>query len=297
MKLRAMAVCLLLGGLVLVACGRETTSPAGSDANKVPVPSVAHNVAVAGSPTFAKMTQRGTVIIGVKNDQPGLGYLNPKTNKYEGFDVEIARLIAAKLGFDPDTKIKYEPIPSAAREQAIINGQVDYYVGTYTITDARKKQISFAGPYFVAGQSLLVKAGEATITGPNTLAGKRVCSVTGSTPIRRVREQNLTDKIVEFQTYSQCVDQLVAGQVDAVTTDDAILKGYAAQDPQQLKVVGQPFSQEPYGVGLPLADDALRAKVNDILDAATQDGTWKQIYDGTLGASGLAATPPAINRY
>jgi glutamate transport system substrate-binding protein len=296
MKLRAMAVGLLLGGLVLVACGRETTSPGRSD-TRVPVPSVAQNVAVAGSPTFARMTQRGTVIVGVKNDQPGLGYLNPKTNKYEGFDIEIARLIAAKLGFDPETKIRYEPIPSAAREQAIINGQIDYYVGTYTITDARKKQISFAGPYFVAGQSLLVKADNQTITGPNTLQGKRICSVTGSTPIRRVREQNLTDKIVEFQTYSQCVDQLIAGQVDAVTTDDAILKGYAAQDPQQLKVVGQPFSQEPYGVGLPLADSALRAKVNDILEAAAQDGTWKQIYDDTLGSSGSDATPPAVDRY
>jgi glutamate transport system substrate-binding protein len=295
MKLRAMAVALLVGGLVLVACGRETAS-GGSDA-KVPAPSVAQNVSVAGSPTFQKMIQRGTIIIGVKNDQPGLGYLNPKTNKYEGFDVEIARLIAAKLGFDPDTKIQYMPIPSAAREQAIINGQVDYYVGTYTINDARKKQISFAGPYFIAGQSLLVKADDQTITGPNTLQDKRVCSVTGSTPIRRVREQNLTDKIVEFQNYSQCVDQLLAGQIDAVTTDNAILKGYAAQDPQHLKVVGQPFSQEPYGVGLLHDDAALRATINDILEAATKDGTWKQIYDGTLGASGADATPPAINRY
>jgi glutamate transport system substrate-binding protein len=295
MKLRAMALALLAGGLMLVACGRET-SPGASGA-KVPVPSVAQNVAVAGSPTFTTMTQRGTIIIGVKNDQPGLGYLNPKTNKFEGFDVEIARLIAAKLGFDPDTKIQYKAIPTAAREQAISNGQVDYYVGTYTINDARKKQISFAGPYFIAGQSLLVKNGDQTITGPNTLQGKRVCSATGSSSIRRVREQNLTDKIVEFQNYSQCVDQLLAGQVDAVTTDDAILKGYAAQDPQHVKVVGVPFSQEPYGVGLPLADNALRAKVNDILEAAVADGTWKRIYAGTLGASGLDATPPAVNRY
>ena len=295
MKLRAMALGLLAGGLVLVACGRET-SPGASGA-KVPVPSVAQNVAVAGSPTFTTMTQRSTVIIGVKNDQPGLGYLNPKTNKFEGFDVEIARLIAAKLGFDPETKIKYKAIPTAAREQAISNGQVDYYVGTYTINDARKKQISFAGPYFIAGQSLLVKNDDQTITGPNTLQGKRVCSATGSSSIRRVREQNLTDKIVEFQNYSQCVDQLLAGQVDAVTTDDAILKGYAAQDPQHVKVVGVPFSQEPYGVGLPLTDNALRAKVNDILEAAIADGTWKRIYAGTLGASGSDATPPAVNRY
>jgi glutamate transport system substrate-binding protein len=295
MTMRAMAVGLLVGSLVLVACGRET-SPGRASAT-VPVPSVAQNVTVAGSPTFARMTQRGTIIIGVKNDQPGLGYLNPTTNKYEGFDIEIARLIAAKLGFDPQTKIEYKPIPSAAREQAIINGQIDYYVGTYTINDARKKQISFAGPYFIAGQALLVKADDRSITGPETLTGKRVCSATGSSSIQRVREQGLTDKIVQFQNYSQCVDQLLAGQVDAVTTDDAILKGYTAQDPQHLKVVGQPFSQEPYGVGLPHADAALRAKVNDILETAARDGTWKQIYDGTLGASGSNATPPAVDRY
>ncbi len=295
MKLRTMAVGLLVGSLVLVACGRES-SPEASGA-QVPVPSVAQDVTVQGSPTFDRMTQRDTVIVGVKNDQPGLGYLNPTTNRYEGFDVEIARLIAAKLGFDPETKIEYKPIPSAAREQAIANGDVDYYVGTYTINDDRKKQISFAGPYFVAGQDLLVTSDDNSITGPDTLTGKRVCSATGSTPIRQVREQGLTDQIVEFQNYSQCVDQLLAGQVDAVTTDDAILKGYAAQDPDRLKVVGKTFSEEPYGVGLPLADDALRAKVNDILDTATTDGTWKQIYDGTLGASGSDATPPAVDRY
>ena len=295
MKLRDMAVALLVSSLILISCGRETAP--GASATAVPVPSVAEDVTVTGSPTFDRMAQRGTDIIGVKNDQPGLGYLNPTTNRYEGFDIEIARLIAAKLGFDPETKIEYVAIPSAAREQAIINGQVDYYVGTYTINDARKEQISFAGPYFVAGQDLLVKSDDNSITGPDALVGKRVCSATGSTPIRRIREQGLTDQVIEFQNYSQCVDQLLAGQVDAVTTDDAILQGYAAQDPERLKVVGKPFSQEPYGVGMPRADDALRSKVNDILETATKDGTWQQIYDGTLGRSGSDAMPPAIDRY
>lgn len=295
MKLRDMAVGLLVSSLVLIGCGREASPEASG--TEIPVPSVAQNVTVTGSPTFDRMTQRGTVIIGVKNDQPGLGYLNPTTNRYEGFDIEIARLIAAKLGFDPETKIEYVAIPSAAREQAIINGQVDYYVGTYTINDARKEQISFAGPYFVAGQDLLVRSDDDSITGPDTLTGKRVCSATGSTPIRRIREQGLTNQVIEFQNYSQCVDQLLAGQVDAVTTDDAILQGYAAQDPERLKVVGKPFSQEPYGVGLLHADDALRSKVNDVLDTAAKDGTWQQIYDGTLGESGSNATPPAVDRY
>ncbi|MGQ0483264.1 MAG: glutamate ABC transporter substrate-binding protein [Pseudonocardia sp.] len=296
MRLRTLAVGLLTGALVVTGCGREG-SPTGADASGLTF-EVAQNVQVPGSPTFDRMTQRGRVIVGVKNDQPGLGQVDPTTGQYSGFDVEIARLIAAKLGFAAD-KIDYKVVQSAAREDAISRGDVDYYVGTYTINDNRKQRVGFAGPYFVAGQGLLVRENETQITGPQTLAGKKVCSVTGSTPIQRVREQNLTqpENIVEFQTYTQCVDQLVQGQVDAVTTDDAILKGYAAQRPDELKLVGETFSNEPYGVGVPREDTALRAKVNDILQAAIDDGTWQRIYDATLGKSGAPGTAPTIDRY
>ena len=135
-----------------------------------------------------------------------------------------------------------------------------------------------------------MRTDETAITGKDTLKGKKVCSVTGSTPIQRVKDQQLTEpeNIVEFQNYTQCVDQLLDKQVDAVTTDDAILKGYAAQQPDKLKVVGEPFSTEPYGIGLNKDDTALRDKINDILEAAAADGTWKQIYDATLGKSGSA---------
>ena len=161
-------------------------------------------------------------------------------------------------------------MPSAAREDTIERGEIDYMVGTYTINDNRKQRVSFAGPYYVAGQSLLVRSDDTAITGKDTLKGKKVCSVTGSTPIQRVKDQQLTEpeNIVEFQTYSQCVDQLLNNQVDVVTTDDAILKGYAAQQPDKLKVVGEPFSTEPYGIGLNKDDAALRNKINDILEAA-----------------------------
>ena len=188
---------------------------------------------------------------------------------------------------------------SAGREAAVAQGTVDYYVGTYTINDKRKAQISFAGPYFMAGQDLLVRADDDSITGKDTLKGKKVCSVTGSTPIQRIREEGLTEpgNIVEFQGYSQCVDKLLTKEVDAVTTDDAILKGFAAQDPDNLKVIGKPFSEEPYGIGLPLDDKALRDKVNDILQDAYDDGTWQDIYDSTLGKSGSKASPPKLDRY
>ena len=252
-----------------------------------------------GSPTFDKITQRGRVVIGVKEDQPGLGFKDATTGEYSGFDIEIARLVAAELGFAAD-KIEYKPIPSAAREDSIERGDVDYYVGTYTINDKRKQLVSFAGPYYLAGQTVLVRADETAITSQDTLKGKKVCSVTGSTPIQRVKDQGLTEpeNIVEFQTYTQCVDQLLAKQVDAVTTDDAILAGYASQQPDELKLVGEPFSEEPYGIGLAKDDTALRNKINDMLQTAEDDGTWQKIYDGTLGLSGATATaPPELERY
>jgi len=296
MRVRTLAVGLLVGGLALSACGKEGTPSSGGGPSTTQ--KVAKDVKVEGSPTFDRMTQNGKVVIGVKEDQPGLGYKDPTTGKYSGFDIEIARLVAAKLGFD-ESKIEYKTVQSAGREAAIVNGDVDYYVGTYTINDKRKEQISFAGPYFVAGQDLLVRKDESAITGKDTLKGKKVCSVTGSTPIQRVRDQQLTEpgNIVEFQGYSQCVDKLLTKEVDAVTTDDAILKGFAAQDPDNLKVIGKPFSEEPYGIGLAHDDKALRDKVNDILEAAIKDGTWQDIYDSTLGKSGSKASPPEINRY
>jgi glutamate transport system substrate-binding protein len=300
MKLRKLAVGLLVGAIALTACGREggpgdTAAPGGEQA---PSYTVAENVQVAGSPTFDAMTQRGRVVIGVKEDQPGLGFKDATTGQYSGFDIEIARMVAAGLGFGPD-QIEYKPIPTAAREDSITRGDVDYYVGTYTINDRRKQLISFAGPYFQAGQSLLVRADETEITGPQTLQGKKVCSASGSTPIQRVRDQGLTqpENIVEFQTYTQCVDQLLTNQVDAVTTDDAILAGYASQQPDELKLVGEPFSQEPYGIGLNKDDTALRNKINDLLQASYDDGTWQKIYDATLGKAGTSASPPALQRY
>ena len=295
MKLRHLAAGLLVGALALSACGKEG-SP-GSEGSGV-TQNAAAGVKVDGSTTFATMTQRGRVVIGVKEDQPGLGFKDATTGQYSGFDVEVARLVAAQLGFGAD-KIDYKAVPSASREDAISRGEVDYYVGTYTINDKRKQRVAFAGPYFVAGKSLLVRGDETAITSKDTLKGKKVCSVTGSTPIQRVKDQQLTEpsNIVEFQNYSQCVDQLLSKQVDAVTTDDAILKGYAAQQPDKLKVVGQPFSTEPYGIGLNHDDTALRNKVNDVLQAAATDGTWKKIYDGTLGKSGSPADPPPLQRY
>ncbi|MEQ3553996.1 glutamate ABC transporter substrate-binding protein [Pseudonocardia nematodicida] len=293
-RTRVLVAAALASALVLAGCGQEGAPGGGEASGYEPV--VAENVTVEGSPTFQAMQDRGRVVIGVRDDQPGLGFQDATTGEFTGFDVDMARMVAGGLGFGPD-QIDYRVVPSAAREDVIERGEIDYMVGTYTINDNRKERVGFAGPYYVAGQGLLVRADDEEITGPDTLQGKIVCSVTGSTPIQRVRDEGLTDQIVEFQTYSQCVDQLLNNQVDAVTTDDAILLGYASQNSEQLKLAGDTFSEEPYGIGVPRDDTAFRNKVNDLLQAADDDGTWQTIYDGTLGESGTPGTPPAIDRY
>ncbi|MEV6524119.1 glutamate ABC transporter substrate-binding protein [Longispora sp. NPDC051575] len=292
--------------LSVAACGKDGTPSPGTDeavgtGDKCASSGVkftpATDVKITGSPAYDKIKTAGKVVVGVKADQPNLGYKDASGTRC-GFDIEIAQLIASRLGVDP-AKIEYKEIPSANRETAIKGGEIDYYVGTYSITDKRKNDVSFAGPYFVAGQDLLVRKDDTSITGKESLKGKKVCSATGSTPLQRVRDEKLTEdaNISEFKTYSECVSQLLDKKVDAVTTDDAILKGFAAQAPAKLKVVGKPFSTEKYGIGLSKDDKAVRDFVNDLLEAARGDGTWQKIYDGTLGISKSPATQPALERY
>ena len=206
----------------------------------------------------------------MKADQPGLGLQT--AGKYTGFDIEIAKIVAKGLGV-PEDGITWKTTVSANREPFIQQGQVDLVVATYTINDDRKKVVNFGGPYYVAGQDLLVPTAS-TITGPTDLKGKKVCSVSGSTPAKRIQTDYKDAQLQQFDSYSKCVQALAGGQVDAVTTDDIILAGYAAQDQYagKFKVVGKPFSSEPYGIGLKKNDSAGCNKINDILKAAATDG-------------------------
>ncbi|MFF5081037.1 glutamate ABC transporter substrate-binding protein [Actinoplanes sp. NPDC000266] len=241
----------------------------------------------SGATGIVKKAEGGKLVIGVKADQPGLGLQTGST--YAGFDVEIGKIIAKGLGL-ADSGIEWKTTVSANREPYIQQGQVDLVVATYTINDERKKVVNFGGPYFVAGQDLLVPTAS-TITGPESLAGKKVCSVSGSTPAKRIQTDYKDAKLQQFDSYSKCVTALAGGQVDAVTTDDIILAGYAAQEQYagKFKVVGKPFSEEPYGIGLKKDDTAGCNKINDILKAAAADGSYKKAWDDTLGKSGKAA--------
>ncbi|MFG2353187.1 glutamate ABC transporter substrate-binding protein [Streptomyces sp. NPDC048521] len=290
----------LLGVLALLTagCGKAGSPPAkGPATDKLPDYQVARGFSLPDSPTWTRAKKRGYFVVGVKEDQPYLGEKDPATGTYSGFDIEIAKMMSASLGFPPDT-IRFRTIASANRETALQNGQIDFYVGTYTINPGRKKLVGFAGPYYMAGQSLLVRTDENDIHGPQDLAGKRVCSAAGSTPYQRIKTDYPRAILVAYDTYSVCVDNLLTYQVDAVTTDDAILIGYAAKVPDELKVVGKPFSREPYGIGVPHGDNALRLALDDALQAREKDGDWRKAYDATLGLSGVPAPhPPAIDRY
>jgi glutamate transport system substrate-binding protein len=229
----------------------------------------------------------GPIKIGIKFDQPGLG-LKDGAN-YTGFDVAVAKFVAQSLGHKAKD-ITWVQAPSAQRETLISTGQVDLVVATYSITDARKEKVSFAGPYFIAGQDLLVKAADTSITGPDTLKGKKLCSVKGSTPAAKLHDKYPDVQLQEYDTYSKCVEALVGGAIDAVTTDNAILAGYASQPAYKgkLRVVGKTFSTEKYGIGFKKGDTAMCRKITDAISSMIDLGHWQSAVAANFGPAGFA---------
>lgn len=294
----------LLGVLALGAagCGSSSTDLGGgtSQANSPSYEIVTNPAFTAGS-TMDGLAKAKKIVVGVKYDQPGIGNKNPATGKVEGFDIEIAKIIAGRLGLDYNDagQVEFKETISANRQPFLQNGTVDIVAASYSITDERKKVVGFAGPYYLTGQDLLIRkdsAGE--ITGPDKLAGKKVCSVKDSTPLANIQKNYPQAQAVPFGTYTECVQQLVDKQVDVVTTDGAILLGYAARQPDLLQVVGKPFSTEKYGIGLKKDDKQFRDFINDALQKAYDNGDWTKAYNATLGRSGSAVpTPPALDRY
>ena len=239
-------------------------------------------------------SDEGKIVIGTKFDQPGLGMKNPD-GTMSGFDVDVATYVAQQLGYKPED-IEWKESPSSQRETLIQNDQVEFIAATYSITDARKEKVSFAGPYLVTGQSLLVKADNTDITGKDSLANnKKLCSVSGSTPAQKIKDEFPSVQLQQYDIYSACIEALKNGAIDAVTTDEVILAGYAAQTPGAFKLVGQPFSEENYGIGLKKDDTELQTKINDALTKMESDGAWKAAFEKNLGPAGIQVpSPPAI---
>ena len=286
-KLRSALVAVGLAA-TLAACGGSSDS--GTDVK------VQENAKFDSGTTMAKLADAGKVTIGVKYDQPGIGFLEPGADAPQGLDIEMGRIIAAGLGID-DSGIEWKQTVSDNREPFLKDGTVDMVIASYSITDERRQVVGQAGPYYVTGQQLLVRTEDAkSITTPEDTKGKKVCSVTGSTSLQRM-EDEYGAKPVPFDTYSECVDQLENGTVDAVTTDGAILLGYAAQDPDKIQVVGEPFSEERYGVGYKKGDTEMCQFITDTLQKAMDDGTWAKAFESTLGKSGVKTPePPTMDK-
>lgn len=236
-----------------------------------------------------------TIVVGTKFDQPGLGMKNPD-GSMSGFDVDVATYVAGELGYTPE-QIEWKEAPSPQRENLIQNGQVSFIAATYSITDSRKEKVDFAGPYLITGQSLLVRSDNNDITGAASLENNKVlCSVSGSTPAQKIKDEYELVQLQQYDTYSACIEALKNGAVDAVTTDEVILAGYAAQSPGAFKIVGEPFSEERYGIGLKKDDTEMRTKINDAIKKMTDSGAWKEAFDRNLGPAGITApNPPPLD--
>ena len=265
--------------LVATACGEQ--EPLGG--GQAPKPEVAQDVQFEAGTTMAELSEAGAITIGTKFDQPLFG-LRGLDGDMQGFDVEIGKIVAAGLGIAPGA-ITWVEAPSAQREDLVERGDVDMVVATYTINDERRQRVSFAGPYYQAGQTLMVRSDNQDITGPESLrgSGARVCSVTGSTPSENIREFIEESQLVLFAAYSQCRDALRTNQVDVVTTDNVILLGYVSQSDGAFKLVGDTFTEEPYGIGIPKGDVAFCTYINDTLTAAAGSGAYADAWEATAG--------------
>lgn len=239
-----------------------------------------------GGGQHPSILDKETLVVGVKPDQPGLGLL--KNGRYEGFDVDVARYVTRKLGF---TDVRFTSAPSARREEMLQRGEVDLILASYSITPERLTKVGFAGPYYVAHQDTLVRASDTQIGNVRDLQGKRLCQVTGSNSWKRVMEEReVAVNLVKADSYSDCVEKLKAGQVDAVSTDDLILAGFAANQGGAVKIVNAPFTNERYGVGIKREDVAGCEAVNRAISEMYLDGTAEKLLKKWFGSTGLKLT-------
>ncbi|MFI6867490.1 glutamate ABC transporter substrate-binding protein [Nocardia sp. NPDC050406] len=257
----------LAGGLLTTGCGTEDKPP---------------SVVATGEPALT---------IGIDYDQPGLSVMG-KDGKPVGFDADTARYIADRLDVKIE-KVTWKQARPDQREQMLNSGAVDFIVAAYSITPERQRQVSFAGPYLVVGQDLLVRTEQTGIEGPEDLDERTVCAPTGSTSAEWIQRHFATGaKPVTRESVSACVDELLAGTVDAVTTDDVILAGFAARHPGKLRVVGHPFARDRYGVGVKKGNTELQGKITSAIREMIADGSWERFMTADIAPSGYRPVPP-----
>lgn len=264
-KVTAAAAAVLALSVTATACGSDDKDDKGSGGGK-------------------------KITIGIKFDQPGVGLKTP--DGYTGFDVDVATYVAKELGYKADD-IEWKETPSADRETALQRGDVKFIAASYSINDEREEKVDFAGPYLLAHQDLLVRSDDKISKGTD-LNGKKLCSVTGSTSAQNVKKEIAPKaQLREYSTYSECIDGLGSGAVDALTTDDSILAGYAAQEQYKgkYKLAGLKLTNENYGIGVKKGDTKLKDQINKALEKMVKDKSWDAAVKKNFGPAGYKNEP------
>ncbi|MGH9177507.1 MAG: glutamate ABC transporter substrate-binding protein [Acidimicrobiales bacterium] len=292
---------LLTVALVGAACGDDDDDEATGTGDQTTTTAEPAPTFDAGT-TMARLQQEGKIVVGTKFNQLGSGLKNPTTGELEGFDIEIAKLIAAGIfggtAEEAADKIEFKEAVSAVREAVIQADEVDIVIATYTINDSRKQQVDFAGPYVIDGQTVMVKNENNAITKLTDLNGKKVCTGRGSTTPANLQRQNITAELTLFETYPECADALRQDRVEAVVTDRGILLGLVESSQGAFKLLDIDVSEEPLGIGLKKGDDAFREFLNTRLEEIYESGEWADAYEATLGQLGLTTPePPPVDRY
>ena len=272
--------------IMLVACGGGSS---GTSTSAPPATAAPAAQAFPPASTMAAIVSKGTMTIGVKYDVPLMGLYDPATQKVDGFDIAIGKEIAKDMGLK-ENQVKFIEAVTANRIPFLTDDKVDLIISTFTITDERKQQIDFSRPYYISGQSILVKKDNTAIKQVNDLAGKNVCAQSGSTSEAAIKQKVPTANLLPLQVISACVQAMKDGRVDAVSTDDIQLSGFAIND-KDLKMVGGQFTVEPYGIGIKKGKSDLVDFVNSETTKMLQDGRWEKIYTQYLGQ--VPGIPPA----
>jgi glutamate transport system substrate-binding protein len=279
-----LAMALAVAALALAACGDDDDDGGGGGGGDGE--EAADVKQFPADTTMGKIQDRGTIRIGVKYDVPPFGFLNPQTDEVEGFDVEMGRIIADELGVEPE----FVEAISDNRIPFLQQGEVDLILSTMTINQERDLEIEFSEPYYIAHGRILVP-GDSDIQGVEDLAGKKVCTALGSTYEETIREEAPDAELRLVDTYSECLELLQNGAVDAESTDDVILTGQIIQD-DTLKMVGDELTTEPYGAGIKEGDKEFQKFVSDTFAAAEEDGRWEELYQEWVGQYVDQQQPP-----
>jgi ABC-type amino acid transport substrate-binding protein len=278
------ALALALGVLATAGCGDEEDEGGSAQTG-----TTAARTFEAGT-TMARLQNEGEITIGVKYDVPPFGFKNPRTDAIEGFDVDFGKAVAEELGVKP----KFIEAISDNRVPFLKDGTADLILSTMTINAERDEEIDFSDPYFIARGRILVEKSNTAIKGVDDLAGKEVCTVLGSTYEDTLKKQAPKAKRRLVDTYSECLELIQNGAVEAESTDDVILTGHIIQD-DSLKLVGEPLTTEPYGAGIKEGDSAFRTFVNEVLKKFKDDGRWGTTYQKWIGRyTGEEQDPPTM---